>query len=96
MSPYIELFLIYLAVINIVSAIVCVYDKIMAIKGRYRVSEATLILLSVLGGSVLMLVAMKLIRHKTKHKKFMLGIPIIIILQLVILFFAFGIDKILI
>ena len=46
-----------------------------------RTPEKTLLILSALGGSVAMLITMLLIRHKTKHVKFMLGIPIIIILQ---------------
>ncbi len=74
----------YLALISIVSVIVCAYDKIISKKNRVelRVPERRLLLLSALGGSVAMLVTMLLIRHKTKHVKFMLGIPLIIILQI--------------
>ena len=53
-----------------------------AIKHRYRISEFTLMLFSALGGSVAMLLTMLLIHHKTRHVKFMVGIPVIIILQL--------------
>ncbi len=76
--------LIYLAAISLISVIVCCYDKIAA-KRRpaHRTPEATLLWLCVLGGSVAMLLTMLLIRHKTKHKKFMIGIPLIILLQFV-------------
>ena len=73
---------IYLAAISLISIIVCCYDKIAAKHNpKHRTREATLLLLSALGGSVAMFATMQLIRHKTKHVKFMLGIPVIIILQ---------------
>lgn len=74
---------IYLAVISLLAVCYTVYDKIAAKKlpGR-RTPEATLLFISAIGGSVAMLVTMYLIRHKTKHKKFMVGIPVIITLQI--------------
>lgn len=76
---------IYLCAISIASVVVCCYDKIAAKHNpKHRIREATLLWLSALGGSVAMLVTMLLIRHKTKHKKFMIGIPAIIILQIAI------------
>jgi uncharacterized membrane protein YsdA (DUF1294 family) len=77
--------LIYLAVISLVSVIVTIHDKSAAIKKRRRVPEKTLILLSLIGGSVAMYVTMQMIRHKTRHAKFMLGIPAIMVLQLGVL-----------
>lgn len=74
--------LIYLAVISLISVILTVSDKRRAIKHRYRISEFTLMLFSALGGGVAMLLTMLLIHHKTRHVKFMVGIPVIIILQL--------------
>ena len=72
----------YLLVISVISIVVCIYDKIAAKKlQRHRTREATLLLLSAMGGSVAMLITMLLIRHKTKHVKFMLGIPMIIVVQ---------------
>lgn len=72
----------YLAVISFISAAVCVYDKRCSkIPGRRRVPEKTLLILSALGGSVAMLTVMLLIRHKTRHAKFMVGIPAIILVQ---------------
>ncbi len=74
---------IYLAAISAIAIFIICYDKIASKKlpGR-RTPEATLLFISILGGSVAMLITMHLIRHKTRHKKFMIGIPIIIILQL--------------
>lgn len=82
---FLSIFLIYLAVINIISVVVCCYDKLMAIKGKRRISEKTLLNLSALGGGIAMYITMCFIRHKTKHLKFMIGIPLIIAVQIIIL-----------
>ena len=80
-----KLLLIYLLAISIISIIVCCYDKFAAKHNpKHRTREATLLWLSVLGGSVAMYGTMQLIRHKTKHAKFMIGIPVIIVLQIAI------------
>lgn len=73
--------LIYLAVISLISVIVCAADKSRAKKGKWRVKESTLFLLSALGGSGAMYITMRAIHHKTLHKRFMIGIPIIMIVQ---------------
>ena len=82
--PRLTVILAYLAIISLISIIVCIYDKKISKKNRVelRIPEKTLISLSAFGGSVAMLVTMLIIRHKTKHVKFMLGIPLIILLQL--------------
>lgn len=72
----------YLLGISLVSVVVTVADKRKAKKGAWRIPEATLLGLAALGGSVAMYLTMHLIRHKTKHLKFMLGIPVIFLLQL--------------
>ena len=88
-------FLAYIAIISLISVIVCIYDKKISKKNRVelRTPEKNLMLLSALGGSVAMFITMQIIRHKTKHVKFMLGIPLIIIVQagIVFLLFHFGI-----
>lgn len=73
----------WLILISLISVIVTAADKVKAKHGSRRVPEATLMLLSVLGGSLAMLITMIIIRHKTKHPKFMVGIPVIIVLQIV-------------
>lgn len=84
MDILIYLLLIYLLIINLISIIVTAYDKHCAKMRKYRISERTLIVLSLIGGSVGLYLTMQLIRHKTKHIKFMLGIPLIIILQIIL------------
>ena len=78
-------FIGYLVAVSIVSVIVCIYDKYAAKhRPKHRTPEATLLLLSAIGGSVAMFATMQIIRHKTKHVKFMLGIPLIIIAQVAV------------
>ncbi|MFQ7777879.1 MAG: DUF1294 domain-containing protein [Ruminococcus sp.] len=66
--------------------IVTISDKVKAIKRKWRIPESTLLLLSALGGSVSMYITMLIIRHKTKHPKFMIGIPVIFALQCILVF----------
>ena len=72
----------YFAAISLVAMIVTIQDKCAARKSSWRVKERTLLFVSLLGGSVAMFLTMCGIRHKTKHAKFMVGIPVIIILQI--------------
>ena len=73
---------LYLAAISLISVIVTCYDKIAAKRlPAHRTRERTLFLLSVLGGSLAMFVTMQIIHHKTKHKSFMIGIPLIMLAQ---------------
>ena len=71
----------YLLFINVISVILCVLDKIKARLDAWRVPEKTLFIVSALGGAVGMYITMQLVRHKTKHKRFMIGLPLIIVLQ---------------
>ena len=71
----------YLLAINAIAFIMYGIDKYKAKKAKWRISEATLLLLAVLGGSIGAWMGMKVWHHKTMHKKFKYGIPIIIILQ---------------
>ena len=85
-SPLFKAAIVYIAVISLISVIVCCYDKIAAKHfTKHRTRESSLLLLSALGGSIAMLITMFVIRHKTKHAKFMVGIPLIIAAQVVIL-----------
>ncbi|MEE0914622.1 MAG: DUF1294 domain-containing protein [Ruminococcus sp.] len=87
MNVIFYILIIYLIIINIISVVVTIYDKYCAVKKHWRVKESTLLLLSAIGGSVGMYLTMQIIRHKTRHIKFMLGIPVILILQAIIIFF---------
>ncbi len=82
--------LIYLLVVNILAIILTIYDKIASKRFRKnRIRENVLLLIGALGGAISMYITMKLIRHKTRHKKFMTGLPIILILQIVFLIYKF-------
>lgn len=82
MSENLMIYLIgYPAVLNICSFVVYGIDKGRAQKGQYRISEKTLIILAAAGGSIGAWIGMRVYRHKTKHIKFYIGIPIIILLQ---------------
>lgn len=71
----------YLLVVNITSFILYGIDKYKARKGKWRISEATLLVMAAIGGSVGAWAGMKLWHHKTLHKKFTIGVPLIFILQ---------------
>ena len=72
----------YLLAINIASFFLYGIDKYKAKKGRWRISEAILLLMAVIGGSIGAWAGMRLWHHKTMHKKFKYGIPTIIVLQI--------------
>ena len=75
----------YLLGINAVAFIVYGIDKYKAKKARWRIPEATLLLLAVLGGSIGAWMGMKVWHHKTKHKKFKYGIPAILLIQIALM-----------
>ena len=74
-------FLLYLLLINAASFFLMLADKQKARKNRWRIPERTLIGSALLGGSIGALLGMYTLRHKTKHPKFTLGIPAILIAQ---------------
>ena len=75
-------FLWYLLLINAAAFMLMLADKRKAIKNRWRIPERTLILSAAFGGSIGALLGMYTFRHKTKHLKFTLGIPAILIAQI--------------
>lgn len=79
----------WLAVISIISVALTVYDKYASKhRRRSRIPERLLFLSALLGGSIAMYLTMLLIRHKTKHKRFMFGIPAVILLQYSVLWYC--------
>ena len=79
---------VYLAVASLWAIGLTAFDKRAARHESRRIKERTLLLISIIGGSVAMFVTMQAIRHKTKHAKFMIGIPVIIIAQIAAGFFV--------
>ena len=77
--------IIYLAAINVITFIMFGADKARAVKCRWRISEAALILAALLGGSIGALAGMRIFHHKTKHRKFTIGIPVILALQIILM-----------
>ena len=76
-----QLILIYLVAINVVTFFMYGIDKWKAKRSKWRISEATLLRLAVIGGSIGAWLGMKVWHHKTMHKKFQFGIPLIIVAQ---------------
>lgn len=83
----------YLFIINLAAMVATIADKHKAKKHLWRISESVLLSLATLGGSPAMLLTMLAIHHKTRHTKFMLGIPVIIILQIIAIFFILKIKR---
>ena len=76
----------YLVLVNALSFILMLADKQKAIKGAWRIPEATLMGTALLGGSIGAICGMYLVRHKTRHIKFTLGLPLILVVQLVLIY----------
>lgn len=73
---------VYLALINLLTFAAYGIDKRKAQKNAWRIKESTLLLLAVAGGSVGALLGMQIFRHKTKHPKFTVGVPLILLVQI--------------
>ena len=78
--------LYYLIVINIVTFLVYGIDKWKAKQGSWRISEATLLILAVIGGSIGALLGMRVWHHTTMHKKFKYGLPLILLVQIALIY----------
>lgn len=75
----------YLLLINAAGFLFMYADKRRAIKKRWRISEATLMTIAAIGGSLGALAGMLLFRHKTRHPKFYIGVPALLALHIIIL-----------
>ncbi len=79
----IEILLIYLLVLNILGFASMYIDKQKAIKHKWRIPEKRLFLYAILGGSIGSITGMKIFRHKTKHSYFVIGMPLILVIQII-------------
>ena len=84
-----EALLYCLLVINVVTFVVYGIDKVKAKQGSWRISEATLLILAVIGGSIGAFLGMKVWHHKTMHKKFKYGLPLILLAQMSLIYLLF-------
>lgn len=79
-------FIIYLLIINFIAFIAMYLDKRKARYGKWRIPEQSLFILALIGGSIGAIAGMYTFRHKTKKLRFSIGFPIILILQIVLIF----------
>lgn len=82
-----KILIIYIIIINIITFSVFGIDKLKAVKDKWRIPEKVLFLLSIVGGSVGGLLGMYTFRHKTQKPAFRFGIPSILIVQIVLIYF---------
>lgn len=80
-----QLFLIYLLIVNAAGFLIMTADKLYAKKKMWRIPERTLLGVAAIGGSIGVWLAMYIVRHKTRHRKFVLGVPSILICQIFLL-----------
>ncbi len=80
-----DLILLYAAIVNLVSFIVMGIDKRKARKRAFRIPEATLFVLAIIGCSLGSIIGMHLFRHKTRHWYFLYGMPVILALQIILI-----------
>ena len=81
--------ILYFFTINALGFLLMLVDKHKARKNRWRIPEAILMGVAALGGSIGSLIGMYTVRHKTKHPKFTVGIPLILIVQLTAAYFVY-------
>lgn len=79
-----DLLIAYLLLINAAGLLIMLIDKRKAIKNRWRIPEKTMFTLAILGGSLGVYTGMQLFRHKTKHAKFSIGVPVILAIQIIL------------
>ena len=84
------LYILYLIAFNTASFIMMGIDKNAAIKGNYRIPERTLMALAAFGGSLGAITGMLVFRHKTKHKKFVIGVPLLMVFSAAIAYVVFA------
>ena len=79
--------IIYLIIINIIGFLVMYIDKQKAKKGKWRIPEQTLFIVTALGGGIGTIAGMYTLRHKTKKLKFTVGLPVILILEIILVIY---------
>ena len=81
------LLIAYILIVNVLTFILFAIDKWKAKHGKWRIPEATLLIMAAIGGSLGALFGMKLFHHKTLHKKFNIGLPVILLLQIILIIY---------
>lgn len=87
-----EILIIYLLCINVFGFLIMILDKFKAKKNLYRISEKFIFLLCLAGANLGVYIAMYTVRHKTKHKAFTIGVPLLFLVNLICLYILFTYD----
>ena len=82
--------MLYFMIINLVGFVMMCVDKQLAIHHKNRVPEKVLFLIAIIGGSFGSILGMYAFRHKTKHLSFVIGMPVILLAQIIVLYFLLG------
>ena len=84
-----KLLTLYLIIVNALGFLLMIIDKSKAKHNRWRIPEATLLGVGAIGGSLGCIIAMRTVRHKTKHPQFSIGLPVMLVIQFFLLYFLF-------
>lgn len=84
MNKLLVFLIVYMIIINFVGFLIMGIDKRRAKVKAWRIQEKTLFFIAIIGGSIGSILGMQVFRHKTKHKKFTIGMPCILIIQIII------------
>lgn len=90
MNDFLKYFIIYLIVINLIAFLTMYIDKRKARYGKWRIPEQTLFILALIGGSIGSIAGMYTFRHKTKKLRFSIGFPVILIMQIILIFMIYN------
>ncbi len=90
MNDFLKYFIIYLIVINLIAFLAMYIDKRRARYGKWRIPEQTLFVLALMGGSIGSIAGMYTFRHKTKKLRFVVGFPVILIMQIILIFMIYN------
>lgn len=80
---------LFIGTVSVLSIVMTIYDKLAAKNNARRISEKALLLTGLLGGATAMFITMKTIRHKTRHIKFMITLPIMSVLHIAFIFYLY-------
>lgn len=89
MITFYKILIVYMIAINLAGLLSMYIDKKRAVHKKWRIPEKTLFLVAILGGSAGSIAGMHLFRHKTKHWYFVVGMPLILVIQIILSFYLF-------
>lgn len=90
MNDIIKYLIIYIVVINLIAFLAMYLDKRKARYGKWRIPEQTLFVLALIGGSIGAIAGMYTFRHKTKKLRFSIGFPVILVMQIILIFMVYN------